>query len=62
MQQHRQVRCPSPQRRVVMRWRPALVVRRTGRRGDVGGVAARPSAGSAGTGCGAEHRWPEDAA
>ena len=62
MQKHWQVMYPSPAPRRVVRWRPAVVERRTGRRGDVGGVAARPSAGCAGSGCGAERREQEGAA
>ena len=61
MHKRRQVMSPNPPRGVMSRT-PALTERRAVRRGSVRGVAARPSAGSAGTGCGAEHRWPEDAA
>ena len=57
----KQVMCPSPLPRLVVRRRP-VVERRTARRGDVGGVAARPSAGCAGHGGGAERRGQEGAA
>ena len=61
MHQRRPVMSPNPPR-VVVKGTPALTERRAVPRGGVHGAAARPSAGCAGSGCGAEHRWPEDAA
>ena len=61
MHKRRPVRSPNPPRVVVKRT-PALTERRTVPRGGVRGVAARPSAGSAGTGCGAERRGQEGTA
>ena len=62
MQTRSPVMCPSPPPRLGVNRSSTLTERRAARRGDVCGVAARPSAGCAGRGCGAERWRPEDAA
>ena len=59
MQTHRPVMCPSPPPRLGVSRSPTLAECRVVRRGGVCGVAARPSAGRAGRGGGAERRGQE---
>jgi hypothetical protein len=62
MQTRSQVMYPSPPPRLGVSRSSALAERRAARRGGVRGVAAPPSAGCVGHGCGAERWRPEDAA
>ena len=62
MRKRRQVMYPSPPLRGVVRRSPAPAERRAAPRSGVRGVAARPSAGCAGSGCGSEGWRPEGAA